>query len=63
MGYLKFIPYLYIIFALVFTYDTIVRLNAGENAIISITFVVLAVFMFFFRRNQAKKIADRTKDR
>lgn len=61
MGYLKFIPYLYIIFALFFIYDAVIKLQNGENAILSFVFAGIAVFMFFFRRYNAKKFEDRTK--
>lgn len=62
MGYLKFVAYLYLIVAAFFLYDAIVRLQNGENAIISFLFVGIAIFMFFFRRGFSKKIEDQRKN-
>lgn len=61
MGYLKFIPYLYIVFALFFIYDAVIKLQNGEDAVISFIFAGIALFMFFFRRANAKKFGNRDR--
>lgn len=60
MGYLKYMAYIYLVMAVLFAVDGFVKLNDGENAIISFLFAGVGVFMFFFRRNSYKKIHDRT---
>jgi len=59
MGYLKFIPFLYIIFVFFFIYDAILKLQNGEDPVISFVFAGIALFMFFFRRSNAKKFGSR----
>lgn len=61
MGYFKLIPYLFLIFAVIFLIDAITRLNNDENPILSFLFSGVAVFMFFFRRRQYKRFDDRNK--
>ena len=61
MGYFKLIPYLFLIFAALFLIDAIVRLNDGENPVISFVFTAVAIFMFFFRRRYYKKFNDSDK--
>lgn len=51
----KITAYLYLAFAFVFLYSIYEKVQNGENYIIDIFFVVLAVFMFFFRMRSAKK--------
>jgi Flp pilus assembly protein TadB len=60
MGYLKYTPYIYLIFALYFIYEAIVKWN-GPDATpwLSVMIAALAIFMFFFRRKYAKKMQDR----
>jgi hypothetical protein len=60
MGYLKYMAYLYLVMAVVFAVDGVVKLNNGENAVISFLFAGVGVFMFFFRKNSYKKFQDRT---
>lgn len=58
MGYFKLIPYLFLVFAALFLVDAIVRLNNGEDPLISFLFTGVAVFMFFFRKRYYKKFDD-----
>jgi hypothetical protein len=59
MGYFKLIPYLFLVFAALFLIDGIVRLNEGENPVVSFLFTGVAIFMFFFRRKYYKKFENR----
>ncbi|MEO6176461.1 MAG: hypothetical protein ABIP27_15015 [Flavobacterium circumlabens] len=62
MGYLKYTQYVYILFAVFFIYDGIIKLNEGnDTSTLSFIIAFLAVFMFFFRRKYAKKFDDRNK--
>ena len=59
MGYFKLIPYLFLVFAALFLIDGIVRLNDGDNPVISFLFTGVAIFMFFFRKKHYKKFENR----
>lgn len=59
MGYLKYMAYIYLVMALVFVVDGIVRVNDGEDALISFLFAGVGVFMFFFRKSSYKKFQER----
>jgi hypothetical protein len=59
MGYLKLIPYLFLVAGIVFFVSGIDRYNSGDDYIISFLFSGLAIFMFFFRRWQYKKFSNR----
>lgn len=62
MKLLQLLQYAYLIFAVLFLYDTINKWNTDRNgAYISLLFVVLAVFMFFFRKKFRKRFEDRGK--
>jgi len=62
MKFLKFFQFAYIFFAILFSYEAIVNWNVDRNkSYISLLFVALAVFMFFFRKRFRKKIEDRNK--
>jgi uncharacterized membrane protein len=62
MKFLKFFQYAYIAFAILFLYEAIINWNVDRNkSYISLLFVALAVFMFFFRKRFRKKIEDRKK--
>ena len=62
MKLLQLLQYAYLIFAVLFLYDTISKWNTDRNgAYISLLFVVLAVFMFFFRKKFRKRFEDRGK--
>ncbi len=60
MAYLKYMAYIYLILAILFAVDGVVRLNNGEDAVLSFLFTGVGVFMFFFKKNFYKKIQDRT---
>ena len=51
--------YVYLFIAVIFAIDGFVRLNNGEDAIISFLFTGVAVFMFFFRKSSYKKFQER----
>lgn len=62
MKYLKFTPYIYLIFAAYFIYDGITKSIANDpNQWMSYLISGLAVFMFFFRMRFAKKFEDQNK--
>ena len=62
MNYLKYTQYVYILFAVFFIYDGIMKLNEGnDNSTLSFIIAGLAIFMFFFRRKFARKFDDRNK--
>lgn len=62
MGYLKFISYVYLVAAVYFIYDGIMRLQSGENAFLVFLLAGIAIFMFFFRMNFFKKYSGRNRD-
>ena len=60
MQYLKYTPYLYLILGAAFFYDAVSKWNDPvATPKISLLIGGLAVFMFFFRRNFAKKMQER----
>lgn len=60
MGYLKYTPYIYLIFALFFIYEAIVKWGDSDaTPWLSVMIAALAIFMFFFRKKHAKKMQDR----
>lgn len=62
MSFLKYTPYLYLLFAVFFIYDAIVKWNdATATPVLSLLIAGLGVFMFFFRRRFAKKMQDRNR--
>ena len=62
MNYLKYTPYLYLIFGAYFIYDGVTKLNAVDaTPWLSFLIAGLAIFMFFFRMRFAKKFEDRNK--
>lgn len=62
MKILQFLQYAYLVFAILFLYDAINKWNNDRNgAYISLLFVALAVFMFFFRKKFRKRFKDRGK--
>jgi uncharacterized membrane protein len=62
MNYLKFTQYAYLIAGLIFAYDAFTKWQSNEeNYILSAVFAVVGIFMFFFRRNYAKRFDERNK--
>ncbi len=61
MKFLQYIHYMYLIMAVLFIYDGIVRVQNNENSILSFLFAAAAVFMFFFRRRFSEKIKNNNK--
>jgi positive regulator of sigma E activity len=62
MGYLKYTQYAYLIIAVLFIYDAIMRINAGENTPwLSFVIAGVGVFMFFFRRKFSRKFDNHNK--
>jgi len=60
MKYSKFFQYAYLVFAALFLYDAFAKWNNTEEiAYGSLILGVLAVFMFFFKRNFSKKFDNR----
>ena len=57
--YFKFFEIAYLIIAVVFAVETVLRWNADRpKAYIFLIFAVLAVFMFFFRRKYRKRFEN-----
>lgn len=61
MKYLQFTQYIYLVFAAVFIFDGITKLNDNEKPWLSFMIAGVSVFMFFFRRKFSKKFQDRQK--
>ena len=62
MKLLKLLQYVYLIFGALFLYDAISKWNNDRNgAYISLLFVAVAIFMFFFRKKFRKRFEDRGK--
>jgi len=60
MSYLKYTPYIYLIFTVFFVYDAIEKWNDPKGTpMLSLLIAGLGVFMFFFRRRFARKMQDR----
>ena len=62
MKYLRFTSYLFLIVAVLLVVDGILELEKPDGrATLSFIFAGVCVFMFFFRRNMAKKFEQRRK--
>ncbi|WP_208103144.1 hypothetical protein [Flavobacterium ichthyis] len=58
----KYIPYFYLLAAILFAVDGFTNLNSQERTPwLSFFFAALALFMFFFRRSYAKKFDQHKK--
>ncbi len=58
----RFFEYAYLIIAVFFTYEAINNWEDNrERAYLFLFFVVVAIFMFFFKRNFRKKMEERSK--
>ncbi|MFC4723351.1 hypothetical protein ACFO5O_13530 [Geojedonia litorea] len=63
MKLLKIFQYAYIIFAVLFLWDALANWSSDRSrSYMSLLFVALAIFMFFFRKKFRKKIEDRNKN-
>jgi cytochrome c biogenesis protein CcdA len=63
MNYLKFTSYAYIIAGILFAIEAFNQYQSGEKnqAILMGIIAASCVFLFFFRRNFAKKFQERNK--
>lgn len=62
MAFLKFFQYAYLVIAALFLYEAVISWNTDRNrSYMSLFFVVLALFLFFFRRKFRKRFEDRNK--
>lgn len=62
MGYLKYTQYAYLVIAVLFIYDAVTKINAGNDTPwLSFLIAGMGVFMFFFRRRFAKKFDGQNK--
>lgn len=58
----KVVEYLYLVMAVFFVFETINNWNENPGrAYLFLSFVVISIFMFFFRRNFRKKMEERSK--
>lgn len=62
MKYLTVVSYVYLAVAVFFIVDAVIKMQKGEDYLISLLFAGLAVFMFFFRMRFAKKYQNGNKD-
>lgn len=62
MNYLKFTQYIYLIFAAIFVYDGVSKMNDGENPWLSFIIAAVAVLMFFFRRYFGRRFEERSRN-
>jgi len=56
MKILRYVHYLYLVMAILFLYEGIVKMQNQENPIVVFLFAAVAIFMFFFRRHFSNKI-------
>ena len=63
MNYLKFTQYAYLLAAILFGIDGFNEYTSGNKngAYLRFGFTAVGIFMFFFRRNFAKKFQERNK--
>nr|WP_317632690.1 hypothetical protein [uncultured Flavobacterium sp.] len=54
----QYIPYLYLLLAILFALDSVEKFNKGENYIMSVAFTAVGIFMFIFRLRHIKKIKE-----
>ena len=58
----RVVEYLYLVMAVFFAYEAINNWNENPSrAYLFLAFVVISIFMFFFRRNFRKKMEERQK--
>lgn len=59
----RVIEYLYLVMAVFFAYETLTIWNEDRGqAYLFMAFVVIAIFMFFFRRKFRKRMEERGKN-
>ena len=63
MNYLKYTPYVYLVFGAYFIYEGCVKLKNPEFPFLSFIIGGVAIFMFFFRKKYAEKFDERNKKR
>lgn len=62
MKYLRYTSYLFLVIALALVVDGVIELEKPEGrSTLSFIFAGVCVFMFFFRRNMAKRFEERNK--
>jgi len=54
--------YLYLALAVLFLWDAYVKFQEEGNYWLSLLFVAMAIFVFFFRRRSLKKMEERNKN-
>jgi len=60
--YFKFFEFAYLIIAIIFIVETVLRWNSEPNkAYIFLAFSLLAVFMYFFRKKYRKRFEKHDK--
>ncbi|NLN25859.1 MAG: hypothetical protein GX163_09495 [Bacteroidetes bacterium] len=60
----RFFEYFYIVAGVFFTYETIVLWNSDRpKAYLFLFFAILAIFMFFFRRNFRRRVEKRMNEK
>lgn len=63
MTLLKYVPYFYLIIAVLFIYEGITKFNDPDaTPLLSFGIAAVAIFMFFFRMKFQKKFTDRNKN-
>jgi len=55
MSYFKYIPYLFLIVAILFIVEAITRYNEGHDPLPHVILAVCAIAMFFIRRRSHKR--------
>ena len=62
MKYLRYTSYLFLIIAVLLVVDGVMELEKPDGrATLSFIFAGVCVFMFFFRRNMAKRFEERNR--
>jgi hypothetical protein len=62
--YFKFFEIAYLIIAIVFSVETVMRWNTDRpKAYIFLIFAVLAVFMYFFRKKYRKRFENQDRNK
>jgi hypothetical protein len=64
MGYLKYTQYAYLVIAILFIYDAVMKISAGgETPWLSFLIAGMGIFMFFFRRKFSKKFENQNPNK